>query len=115
MAFTGKEDSNVAVDGGGNQDTVDRGTFKFDGTALEVELPTRLSKIRPGGVDLVPMPGTTDPEFIESVYLKEAAVSGVVSVPTSGEITVARKVEVGGTATTDLEVFYCLRGASKDY
>lgn len=114
MAFTGKTDSHERADGGGNQDAIDRGTFKFNGTALTLELPVKLSKILPGSV-LLAMPGTTGPTSIETLYIEEAAVDGVITVDDDGEITVTRKVEGGGTAQSDLEVFYCLRGASKDY
>jgi hypothetical protein len=115
MAYTGKTGSLVRNQGGVNSEGCDRGIAQFDGTSLSLELPVTLLTIRPGSL-LQVLPGTTTPTSVERVFIREVvSTDGHITVPTSGEITIGRQVEVGGTQTTDLQFFFCLRGPTTDY
>jgi hypothetical protein len=112
MAFNGKTGSLVNLDGFIKVLDVEEHYFKFDGTAATLELPVKLEQIRQftATVDN----GTAATNSPEVVYIAEArsATTGIISVPSSGEITINRAIPAGATATTDLGVFLRIEGKS---
>lgn len=116
MAFDGKTGSLRRPDGGRQNDAVDHFTAQFDGSALTMEVPTKLSRIR--HAEITPMIGTVSANQVEQFHIAEnynTADGGYLVVPDDGEITINRQTEIGGTQLDDLRISVLLRGASADF
>lgn len=116
MAFTGKTGSQIRPDGGRNNDAVDHFTAQFDGTALTMEAPCKMSRIR--DYTITPMLGTVSLGQVEQFNINETfntADGGYLEVPADGEITIDRITELGGTQVSDLRISVMLRGSSGEY